>query len=147
MRRGAASTSRALAEQSTASEQISQEATRLAAMTAKVSRAMAEQSEAAAQISKTVDVSRKQSDQAARALLEQSRALKDMTLGAQNISKQIVLITRANREHSTAAESLSRFLTGVAAGGQTSAPHRATAAAAHANGKKAPRRKTRSTRR
>jgi len=48
-----------------------------------------------------VEDSRKESEQAARAMAEQSRALKDLTTGAQNISKQIGLITRANREHST----------------------------------------------
>jgi methyl-accepting chemotaxis protein len=39
-------------------------------------------------------------------MADQSRALKEMTNSAKNISKQIALITRANRDHSQSAASV-----------------------------------------
>jgi methyl-accepting chemotaxis protein len=39
-------------------------------------------------------------------MVEQTRAIKDMTAAAQNISKQVALITRANRENSRTATSV-----------------------------------------
>jgi methyl-accepting chemotaxis protein len=47
-----------------------------------------------------------QSDQAARALTEQTRAMKDVVAAVSNTSKQIKLIHRANREHTTVAGGL-----------------------------------------
>ncbi len=44
---------------------------------------------------------RRQADQVAKAMAEQARAGKDMTTAVQNIAKQITLLTRTNREHST----------------------------------------------
>jgi methyl-accepting chemotaxis protein len=61
---------------------------------------MSEQSSGAAQIAAAVDSMRRQSDQVAKAMNEQARAARDMRSAAQEISKQIGLITRANREHS-----------------------------------------------
>jgi methyl-accepting chemotaxis protein len=143
MRRGAASTSRALAEQTTASEQVSRESARVAAMTAKVTRAMKEQTEAASEITRGVEEGRKQADQTARALAEQSRALKTMTVQTQNISKQILLITRANREHSVVAERVFQFVNGLQTGGAQPQRPVEKSLVAQANGKRAPKRKTR----
>jgi methyl-accepting chemotaxis protein len=47
---------------------------------------------------------RRQSSEIARAMTEQARAGKEMTTTAHDASKQIVLITRANLEHSTASD-------------------------------------------
>ena len=66
-----------------------------------------------------------------------------MTAGAQNIAKQILMITRANREHSTVAGQLSQFVTGLESnGGEAKRPAPKTAAA-QTNGKRSPSRKTR----
>jgi len=71
---------------------------------------MSEQKQAATEITKAVDDTRKQSNQLARAIVEQARTIKEMTTASQNISKQIGLINRANREHSkTAASTLERL--------------------------------------
>ena len=104
MRRGAATTSRALAEQATAGEQVSKEAERLARMIAGVSRAMGEQATAATQITTAANSMRQQGDQLAKAIGEQARAARDMTAATTNISKEIGLITRANRQHLISAE-------------------------------------------
>jgi methyl-accepting chemotaxis protein len=56
---------------------------------------------------------RRQSDQTAKAMNEQTRAIKEMTTGTQNISKQIGLITRANREHSNVSTSILNSLTSI----------------------------------
>jgi methyl-accepting chemotaxis protein len=56
---------------------------------------------------------RRQSDQTAKAMNEQTRAIKDMTMGTQNISRQIGLITRANREHSNVSVSILNSLTNI----------------------------------
>ena len=103
MRAGAVTTSRALAEQATASEQIAKSADGLNRMIGHVSKAMSEQSTAATQISAAVQSMRRESDQSARALKEQSRAVHEMASAAQNTTKQIKLITHANRQHSTAS--------------------------------------------
>jgi methyl-accepting chemotaxis protein len=47
-----------------------------------------------------------QAEQAARALKEQARTMKEMSGAAENTSKQIKLITVANREHSTVSTAL-----------------------------------------
>jgi cytochrome c553 len=57
-----------------------------------------------AEVKAAVGDMRKQSAQLAQATAEQTRATKDMTTGAGQISKQMALITRANREHAAAAE-------------------------------------------
>ena len=109
-------------------------------MAVKISRAMSEQSDAVVQITRAVDETRKQSEQTARAIAEQSRAMKDVTAGTQNVSKQIALITRANRDHSNVAGSLHEFLdTGTRESGR--ARPQAKAAAASGNGKGAPGRR------
>ena len=106
MRRGATSTSRALSEQATASEQISKEADRLAQLAGQVSRSMGEQAAATNQIGKSSEGLRVQSTQTAQALQDQSRAVRDLTAATANISKQIKLISSANLEHSALAESM-----------------------------------------
>ena len=99
MRRGAVATSRALAEQATASEEIARAAESLSRLVASVAKAMTEQNGAATEITRAAESMRQQSDQAAKALREQARAMKDMSVAAANTAKQIKLITQANREH------------------------------------------------
>jgi methyl-accepting chemotaxis protein len=67
---------------------------------------MTEQSTAVTEISTASASMRQQSDQAAKALGEQTRAMRDVVAAATNTSKQIKLIHRANREHSTVAGGL-----------------------------------------
>jgi methyl-accepting chemotaxis protein len=71
-----------------------------------VTKAMAEQATAMGQIATASESMRVQADQTARAVREQGRTMKDMTAAAQNTSKQIKLITTANKEHSTVSGSL-----------------------------------------
>jgi methyl-accepting chemotaxis protein len=106
MRRGAATTSRALAEQSTASNQVSKETERFAKMVVGVNKAMAEQTVAATEINKVVDGMRQQSDQVARAMSEQAQAGKDINQASHEVSRQIEKITRTNREHSLGSETI-----------------------------------------
>jgi methyl-accepting chemotaxis protein len=113
MRNGAASTSRALAEQSVAGEQISRSAESLTGLTESVSKSMSEQSIAAGQIAAATDIVRQQTDQASKALAEQARAMKAMTTAVQNNSRQIALISQANREYSAAADMVLNSLTEV----------------------------------
>jgi methyl-accepting chemotaxis protein len=47
-----------------------------------------------------------QTDQVTKAMTEQTRAIKELTDGARNISKQIGLITRSNRERATASTAI-----------------------------------------
>ena len=47
-----------------------------------------------------------EADQAAKALKEQSRAMKDMTTAVASTTREIKLISHANREHSTVAGTL-----------------------------------------
>ena len=61
---------------------------------------------AAAEITTAVTSMRQQSEQASRALVEQARGIKDIAAAAVNTSKQIKLIHRANREHSTVSASV-----------------------------------------
>jgi methyl-accepting chemotaxis protein len=103
MRRGATATTRAVAEQATAAEQIAKSSDELTRNIASVSRAMTEQSTAIKQVAASVENMRRQSDQIVRAMTEQSRGLKELTSAANNTSKQVKLITHANAEHSTAS--------------------------------------------
>ena len=113
MRRGAASTSRALEEQVTAGEQVSKESGRLARMIAGVSKAMGEQATAATQITTAAHDMRRQSGEVAKAMNEQARAARDMTTATESISKEIGLITRSNRQHLTSAEQVLGRLTDI----------------------------------
>jgi methyl-accepting chemotaxis protein len=106
MRRGATSTSRALAEQATGADQIAAATAALTSQIASVSQAMNEQATAVAQVSTSVNSMRRETDQASRALGEQSRGLKDMASATQNTAKHIKLITHANRDHSSTAAGL-----------------------------------------
>lgn len=103
MRRGAASTSRALAEQAVAADQIAKAASTLNTMIGTVNKAMGEQTTAIQEVSIAMNSMRRESDQAARALTEQARGLKEMTTATQSTAVQVKLITQANREHSTVA--------------------------------------------
>ncbi|HZH34826.1 MAG TPA: hypothetical protein VEX64_08300, partial [Pyrinomonadaceae bacterium] len=110
MRRGAGTTTRALSEQSTASEQVSREATRLTTMIAGVTRGMSEQAAASRQISIAATSMRRQSDQVTKALTEQTRAMREMTSASNDVAKQIKLITGANVEHSIVADNILQML-------------------------------------
>ena len=99
MRRGAATTSRALEEQAKASEQVSRESQNLARQIAGVSKAMSEQSVAATQVAATTRSMSRQSDQVAKGAAEQARAARDMTTSIESISKDVGSITRSNRVH------------------------------------------------
>src|SRR4029434_2044617 len=60
---------------------------------------MAEQASAAEQITTASESMRKQSDQVAKATAERSRAVNDMNSAGKDVSKQIGLVSRANRDH------------------------------------------------
>jgi methyl-accepting chemotaxis protein len=64
---------------------------------------MAEQATAANQVTTAVETMRKESEQAARAMGEQSRAMKEISGATANISRQMRLVSTANREHSAGA--------------------------------------------
>ena len=106
MRRGAISSSRALAEQATVSEQVARLTEALTRQTASLSRAMHDQAGAAVQVAGEIDNIRKQAEQGERALADQARAMKELTGASLNTAKQIKLISAANREHSSVSGSL-----------------------------------------
>jgi methyl-accepting chemotaxis protein len=58
------------------------------------------------QIASASQSMRVQAEQSSRGIKEQARTLREMTAAAQNTSKQIKLITNANKEHSTVSGSL-----------------------------------------
>src|SRR3954470_6285047 len=74
---------------------------------------MTEQAAAATQITSAAHSMRQQGDQLARAIDEQARAARDMTTATTNISKEIGLITRSNRQHVTSAEQVLATLTDI----------------------------------
>jgi methyl-accepting chemotaxis protein len=106
MRRGAATTAKALSEQSVASGQVSVEASRLAANISNISKAMNEQAAGAGEITTAVGAMRQHSEELAKALFEQSRAMRNMTGASSDIAKNITLISNANREHSSSASDI-----------------------------------------
>ena len=109
-------------------------------MMRKVVVAMSEQTTASNQINHSVSATRNQTSQVVRALAEQSKALRDMTSAAHNISKQVSLITRDNREHSMVATAVAQALDHVGA----RQPNAAKAKAAGGNGgKRSPARTSR----
>jgi methyl-accepting chemotaxis protein len=71
---------------------------------------MNEQATSSVQIATSTDNLKVQSEQTARALAEQARAVKDINSATQNVSKQIKLITDANRIHSDGARALAENL-------------------------------------
>jgi len=75
-------------------------------MVSSVTKAVTEQTAGMKEIAAAADGIRTQTEQTARALVDQARVMRDMTDHAQMTSKQIKLITRANAEHSQAAQSL-----------------------------------------
>jgi methyl-accepting chemotaxis protein len=54
-------------------------------------------------------------------MVEQARALREMTVGAENVARQITDISRVNREHSLAAESILKGLVEVRSVAETNA--------------------------
>ena len=108
MRRGAATTARALAEQATAGEQISRSAEELRQHDRQpCTRAMAEQATAMSQIAAASDEHAAQAEQTSRARQGTgARDAGDDRAPRRTRSKQIKLITHANREHSTVSASL-----------------------------------------
>ena len=111
MRRGASTTTKALSEQSVASEQVSKESNRLTNEITGVSKAMAEQAAASTQMTAAVLSMRQQGQQLAAALSEQSRAMREMTGASSDIAKNVSLISIANLEHSKNAEHILQMLT------------------------------------
>ena len=73
---------------------------------ATVSKAIVEQATATAEITRAAESMKVEADQAAKALKEQSRAMKDMTTAVASTTREIKLISHANREHSTVAGTL-----------------------------------------
>ena len=59
------------------------------------------------------DGMRVQAEQASRAVKEQARTMRDMIGSAQNMAKQIKMITKANFEHSASASSLLRSVSDI----------------------------------
>jgi predicted metalloendopeptidase len=74
---------------------------------------MSEQATSSTQIASGTQNLKLQSEQTARALIEQSRAVKDISTSTQNVSKQIRLITDANRMHSQGARGLAENLESI----------------------------------
>jgi len=106
MRRGAANTTRALTEQSTAAEEISKAAGELHRLIADTAKAVRDQAANMSQISIAADGMSAQAEQLTRGAAEQARAMRSMTTDAQNTAKQIKLISAANIEHSASAAAL-----------------------------------------
>jgi methyl-accepting chemotaxis protein len=100
MRRGATATTRAISEHAVAVDQITKAAESLARLIGTVTRSMHEQTTSTNEVALAVSSMRKESEQASRALAEQARAMRDVLGGSQNITKQIDLITKANKQHS-----------------------------------------------
>ena len=71
-----------------------------------VATAMSEQAVAANHVARAVEDMRRQSAQVSQAVAEQGRVTKGMAAAAEFVSKQMALITRANREHTAAAETI-----------------------------------------
>jgi methyl-accepting chemotaxis protein len=106
MRRGAANTSRALAEQATASEEIGRSAAELHRLISTTTKAVTEQASAMSEISKAADGMRVQSEQVSRATADQAKTMRTMTGESQSVAKQLTLISKANGEQSAAAADL-----------------------------------------
>jgi methyl-accepting chemotaxis protein len=56
---------------------------------------------------------RRESDQVAKSMVEQARAVKDISGSAKDISKQVGLIARSNRDHTVAATSIAASIKDV----------------------------------
>jgi methyl-accepting chemotaxis protein len=106
MRRGAVGTTRSLAEQSSASEDISKAAGELHRMIASTAKAISDQAASMNQITAATDGMSAQAEQVLRGAADQARAMRAMTNEAQNTAKQIKSISKANTEHSAAAAAL-----------------------------------------
>jgi methyl-accepting chemotaxis protein len=106
MRRGAATTARALAEQAVGSEQIVKAADSMQRTVTAVNRTVIEQATATDQITRASESMRQQAEQAAKALKEQSTAMREMAAATANTTKQIKLISGANRAHVQTSQAL-----------------------------------------
>src|SRR5207302_139290 len=133
--------------QSTAVDQVSREALQVTAMIRKVVSAMSEQGAATTQVNKSVSGTRQQTTHLARSLEEQSQALKQMKAGVENISKQIALITRDNREHAAVAAAAARSMDQLKAGFQENGKNQSPKAKVTSNGSKQSPPKSRTARR
>jgi methyl-accepting chemotaxis protein len=71
-----------------------------------VNRTLNEQSTATQQITRASEIMRQQAEQAAKALKEQSTAMREMASATSNTSKQIKLISHANRDHVQVSQKL-----------------------------------------
>ena len=100
MRKGAASTTRSIAEQSTALEQVAKETDKLTGQYSGLAKSMAEQAKNCQEITAAASDLEQQTAEATRAMKEQARQFKGITGYSSNVSKQIKLITAANMENS-----------------------------------------------
>jgi methyl-accepting chemotaxis protein len=92
-----------MTEHAVAVDQITKGAESLSRLIGNVTRAMRDQTTSTNEIARAVASMKKEADQNARGLDEQTRAMRDVLGGIQNISKQLDLITRANKQHSARA--------------------------------------------
>jgi methyl-accepting chemotaxis protein len=106
MRRGAASTTRALAEQTTASEEIAKAAGDLHRLIAATVKAIGDQASSMNEITTAAEGMRTQAEQVSRGAADQARSMRAMTTDAQSTAKQVKLISQANLELSAAAATL-----------------------------------------
>jgi methyl-accepting chemotaxis protein len=100
MRKGATTTARSLAEQSTAIEQVAKETDRLTGQLGSLAKAMGEQAKNSDEINAAVSDLDQQTREASRALKEQTMGFKQITDGSTNVTKQIKLIAGSNLENS-----------------------------------------------
>ena len=104
MRRGVATTARALGEQAVAGDQVSKEAIQLARQISEINKAVSEQANASAEIATATQNMRLQSDQVTKAMREQARTSREMSVAVTTVSKEALRITNANRDHLDAAD-------------------------------------------
>jgi methyl-accepting chemotaxis protein len=75
-----------------------------------VSKATSEQATAANQIAREAESMKRQASQVAAAVVEQTRAMRETNDAAQSITSQVRLITKANQDHASAADSIRESL-------------------------------------
>jgi len=100
MRKGSASTVRALAEQSSAIEQVARETDKLIARFTGLAKAMPEQAKNSQEITAAASDLTQQAAQASRGMEDQTRTFKGIAANTANITKQIQLVAAANLENS-----------------------------------------------
>ena len=100
MRKGAATTVRALAEQSTAIEQVAKETDRLISQFASLTKAMGEQANSSREVTAATADLDLQARQVTQGMKEQALGFKQITTNSANIAKQIKSIAASNLENS-----------------------------------------------